>query len=86
MHRDRPLLGSDHLPVIIELRLNTTAHSTPRQVWKFDDTKWQAWNNEIEKNSIKNPQHNVQTRIPSQSMEVRHRDPHPEIQQTTRRS
>jgi hypothetical protein len=42
-----PYWGSDHLPVIIELSINSTPHAPPNPTWKFKES-WQEWNEEIE--------------------------------------
>ena len=42
-----PYLGSDHLPVIIQLNVapNRTQSRAPK--WVFDDSKWTSWNNDL---------------------------------------
>ena len=43
-----PYWGSDHLPVIIEPQLNITTNTQALPTWKFDDSKWQEWNQDLE--------------------------------------
>ena len=45
--RPRYHWGSDHFPVIIELRINTPTVTTKRKKWKFIDNKWQNWNEDV---------------------------------------
>lgn len=50
---NRTVLGQYHLPVIIEIQVNTTLHTTPPNLmWKFAENKWQDWNDELG-NSLK---------------------------------
>jgi exonuclease III len=39
-----PYWGSDHLPVIIELKVNATPLLPPNPTWKFKENLWQEWN------------------------------------------
>jgi len=42
-----PYWGSDHLPVVIELQINITTNTQAPLMWKFHDSKWQEWNEDL---------------------------------------
>ncbi|KAI9554971.1 hypothetical protein GHT06_020260 [Daphnia sinensis] len=39
--------GSDHLPVMIDLDLNTSTNSAPNDHWTFHKDNWTKWNEDI---------------------------------------
>lgn len=43
-----PYWGSDHLPVIIQLHINSSPLTIQNEHWKFNIRKWDDWNQDIE--------------------------------------
>ena len=43
-----PYWGSDHLPIIIQVNIESSPLPIPTIHWKFNHLKWDDWNREIE--------------------------------------